>query len=126
MYKKLDPTFKAEWIAALRSGEFPQGRKYLNRNNEYCCLGVRCELDVKAGRLDKGFYDGTTSDGIIRYGYGSTGTPGPTILKRWGLSEEAMNSLITMNDGQRDTQTDEFTQEPKTFSEIADWIEENL
>lgn len=33
-----------KWIAALRSGEFRQGRGQLRRDNSYCCLGVACEL----------------------------------------------------------------------------------
>lgn len=122
MYKKLDPTFKAEWIAALRSDEFPQGRKYLNRNNEYCCLGVRCELDVKAGLLEVK----NVVNGIVWYDGSMAGTPSATTMRRWGLSDDAMNSLIIMNDGHEDNVTGEYLQEPKSFSEIADWIDENL
>lgn len=33
----------AQWIAALRSGRFEQGRGALH-NGGYCCLGVACEL----------------------------------------------------------------------------------
>lgn len=32
------------WVAALRSGEFKQGREVLRRGDEFCCLGVACEL----------------------------------------------------------------------------------
>lgn len=36
---------KAKWVAALRSGEYKQGKGRLkNINNEYCCLGVLCAL----------------------------------------------------------------------------------
>jgi hypothetical protein len=30
------------WIAALRSGEYPQGRSYLRVLDGFCCLGVAC------------------------------------------------------------------------------------
>jgi hypothetical protein len=36
------------WIAALRSGEYPQGRSVLRRDgpwqDKFCCLGVLCEI----------------------------------------------------------------------------------
>ena len=32
------------WISALKSGEFPKGRKFLNHGDQYCCLGVACAL----------------------------------------------------------------------------------
>jgi hypothetical protein len=32
------------WVAALRSGEFKQGKNVLRSNEDYCCLGVACEL----------------------------------------------------------------------------------
>jgi len=42
---KLDPEFKAKWIAALRSGEYPPGQgclfmKMPGKQEGYCCLGV--------------------------------------------------------------------------------------
>jgi hypothetical protein len=41
---------KELWVAALRSGEYKQGVSYLKRQDGcYCCLGVLCELAVKAG-----------------------------------------------------------------------------
>ncbi len=33
-----------QWTAALRSGEYQQGKHYLHTDNTYCCLGVLCEL----------------------------------------------------------------------------------
>jgi hypothetical protein len=41
---------KAQWVAALRSGEFEQGKTALKTNEgSYCCLGVLCELAVREG-----------------------------------------------------------------------------
>lgn len=38
---KIDPEFKAEWVAALRSGKYTQGQRGLvDTENNYCCLGV--------------------------------------------------------------------------------------
>lgn len=33
-----------QWVAALRSGEFKQGAGRLRKAENYCCLGVACEL----------------------------------------------------------------------------------
>lgn len=42
---------RREWIAALRSGEYVQGRGYLHRytpfGEEYTCLGVACDLFLR-------------------------------------------------------------------------------
>ena len=44
MSLKLDPDFKARWVAALRSGEYTQGhsRLYDSTDHTLCCLGVGC------------------------------------------------------------------------------------
>ena len=36
------------WVRALRSGEYKQGIGVLRRNDTYCCLGVACDLYMKA------------------------------------------------------------------------------
>lgn len=33
-----------EWLQALESGKYKQGRKWLNKNQSFCCLGVACEV----------------------------------------------------------------------------------
>lgn len=49
---KLD--IKTQWVAALRSGEYPQGRAVLKSSDgKYCCLGVLCDLAVKAGVIEE-------------------------------------------------------------------------
>jgi hypothetical protein len=49
----VNPEIKAQWVAALRSGEYDQGSGVLLRVIEgekfHCCLGVLCDLAVKAG-----------------------------------------------------------------------------
>jgi hypothetical protein len=70
---KLKKITRAEWVDALRSGEYKQGGGFLYdaENKTYCCLGVACALagvelenfppetlrtitfdDVGAGQLD--------------------------------------------------------------------------
>ena len=34
-----------EWLAALRNGKYKQGIHFLrNKHNEFCCLGVLCDI----------------------------------------------------------------------------------
>jgi hypothetical protein len=54
---KLDPEVKAKWVAALRSGDYRQGRGALATRLpdgvEYCCLGVLMEIAAEAGVTDR-------------------------------------------------------------------------
>jgi hypothetical protein len=45
----MNPTVKAKWIAALRSGEYKQARQRLRlpETNAMCCLGVLCDIHRK-------------------------------------------------------------------------------
>lgn len=55
-----------KWVAALRSGEFRQGRNrlfnagdYLAEEPEsYCCLGVVCEIMEREGTVEPDPHDG--------------------------------------------------------------------
>lgn len=38
-----------KWVAALESGEYQQTAGVLRDANGFCCLGVACDLAVKAG-----------------------------------------------------------------------------
>lgn len=54
MSDKMNAEIKAQWVAALRSGDYTQGRDRLvtinpDGSKEYCCLGVLCDLAVKSG-----------------------------------------------------------------------------
>lgn len=37
------------WVKALRSGDYKQGRGRLRDGKFFCCLGVACDLAIKAG-----------------------------------------------------------------------------
>jgi hypothetical protein len=46
----MNETIKRQWIDALRSGEYKQGKKKLrSTENQFCCLGVLCDLAAKQG-----------------------------------------------------------------------------
>ncbi len=59
----MNPEVKAKWLAALRSGDYQQGRSALAQNGQYCCLGVLCELAVQEDVISK-----YTTDEATYYG----------------------------------------------------------
>lgn len=38
-----------QWVQALRSGDYEQGRDALRLGGQHCCLGVLCDLHRKEG-----------------------------------------------------------------------------
>jgi hypothetical protein len=115
IYNPMDKAVKKQWIAALRSGEYQQGKGWLRtvnpqgKGNVFCCLGVLADLHEIPFTAD-GEYDFGESgkrSGLLPVGY-------------CGLSD-AMDILSDMNDGMGRNANN-----PKDFIEIADWIEENL
>ena len=40
----MNQEIKKQWITALRSGKFEQGRGHLHSNGKYCCLGVLSKI----------------------------------------------------------------------------------
>ncbi len=48
----MDAVLRAEWLKALRSGEYEQGRFMLRTStNQFCCLGVLCDVANKIGKV---------------------------------------------------------------------------
>ncbi|WP_420431472.1 hypothetical protein [Candidatus Poriferisocius sp.] len=68
------------WVEALRSGDYQQGIRFLrNTNDNYCCLGVLCDLvDPKGWGPPREEWVGHT---------GSASTPSPEV---GGVLEEAI------------------------------------
>lgn len=100
MYEKIDPEFKAKWIAALRSGKYIQGQKYLQADGKFCCLGVACDV------IDSNGWKNTA---------GWTAVIPSETAARLNLEINVQKQLWKLND-----------HEGRSFLEIADWIEENL
>jgi len=120
----MDPETKVKWTAALRSGDFEQGRQLLrNQANEYCCLGVLAEINgvesVYVPYNPKGCVDPVPGiRGRYRYlfGNGINGASVSTVPDGYcGLTENEIGALVALNDEKR-----------ASFEDIADWIEGNL
>lgn len=44
----MNPEIKKQWVDALKSGEYKQGKgMLLSPSDKYCCLGVLCDLHSK-------------------------------------------------------------------------------
>lgn len=109
----MDPEVKKEWIAALRKGDKPQGRSWLERDGQFCCLGILCGIAVERGDFGR-IQDG----GRIEYmkGYSSNAKVLPVDIYGVGASGTFMigdqyYSLAYLND------------QGFTFDQIADIIE---
>lgn len=44
----MNKRIKKSWIKALRSGKYEQGEGALRKGDQFCCLGVLCDLHAKA------------------------------------------------------------------------------
>ena len=65
-----------KWVAALRSGEYRQGRGWLHlhtpEDDSYCCLGVACDLYSK--ETGNGGWRERTEHGAVMFDDGSAGS----------------------------------------------------
>ena len=113
---------KLEWTKRLRSGDYEQGKGLLrNKRDQYCCLGILCEMAVEAGVIKK-----VLDDGNWAYYYGderdlSVATL-PTSVMEWAGPESTAgvfgggteDSLVYHNDS------------GKPFEYIANVIDEKF
>lgn len=112
----MNKDIKEQWVEALRSGEYEQGRGTLCQDNKFCCLGVL--FDIAGGEVEGEWIP----HDILSNAWRATSPSNSTL---YGLptdfldfcevaSSEAFN-LICMNDNNE-----------QSFEQIAEWIEENL
>lgn len=98
----MNPEIKAKWVEALRSGKYQQGRMALKNGDNFCCLGVLCDLYDSSGWTPGGRFQ-------------DRGWEPPQSVRLWADFAESFKGLIKMND-----------EEELSFPEIADYIEANL
>lgn len=93
---------KQAWVKSLRSGVYKQGYGCLRKNDQFCCLGVLCEV-LSVPKHEQG-------DGSFTYNGAYAALPDYKIL-----DGKLQQKLIDMNDH------GDFS-----FNEIADYIEKNI
>lgn len=124
-----------DWLLALRSGKYKQGGGFLkSMNNEFCCLGVACELaGLRSEQSNTGAYDFGDEHSPISYrsymppvfanAFGLNGTLGEFSKKvRFPGLDYPFESLAAMNDN-RLLPDGRGDARPFSFNEIADYIE---
>lgn len=108
-----------KWTKALRSGKYKQGKRQLQSENGFCCLGVACDIFIKEKVKIK------DADGLLSGTY-PVNQRAPKWLKAINSDfenkqfkaaplETAAYSLSSLNDG--------FGHNQLTFDEIADCLE---
>jgi hypothetical protein len=78
----IEPAFKKEWVAALRSGKYPQGTGALrSKDDHYCCLGVAAALrpDLAEPKLFASENAYAYFDPSDAKGCGDSGFPPPSL-----------------------------------------------
>lgn len=122
---------KDEWLAALRSGEYAQANGRLHVDDGYCCLGVLCEVAVKAGVIEPAEMKSTLKEEAVgAYGKdGGTMVPPLEVIEWAELDSENPNTDVRTND---DDFSRPFTvaelndEQGYSFAQIADVIERCL
>lgn len=108
------------WCKALRSGEYKQDQHVLHNKtrNTFCCLGVLCELAVKAG-VEVDVIDIHQMDTVVNYDGDCAFLP--ESVQKWagmestnGWIKGSTRSLSSLNDS------------GLSFNEIADHIEAHV
>jgi len=112
----MNSEIKAKWLEALRSGKYKQGKVHLrDRNSNYCCLGVLCDLISPEDWVENPAH---SSAFAIPETKGSrwlrTCFPPNRVLNVAAVTITQGDMLACMNDG------------GSSFEEIAKYIEEYL
>jgi len=109
----MDQNIKEQWVEALRSGKYEQGRCWLRHKDKFCCLGVLCDLHAQATNCDWEEYNN-----IGNYLDSDEVLPGK-VVKWAGLDSEDpfinKERVSSYNDDRR-----------LDFDQMSDLIESNL
>ena len=101
------------WVAALRSKTYTQGKERLRIRDEYCCLGVLCDLAVKAGVIGPPI---NTDHEIEVFVYGADRCTLPWQVQEWAALTSP-NGAYGMRQGLA-----QDNDNGKTFEDIANTI----
>ncbi len=100
----MNKELKDRWIAALRSGTYKQGHRCLrNTNNEYCCLGVLCDI------VDNTKWKKKTGPYYVKYEVNNV-----SFAPAHMLDDNMQRKLSTLND------------DAVPFCTIANYIEKHI
>lgn len=109
---------KQAWIAALRSGEYEQGKKQLRKGDHFCCLGVLCNLHAQAH--PKIAAQQRTTDAYM----GISGVLPVAVVKWAGLNTR--DPIVKASTTESKTWLSLINDNGVSFDYIADLIEKQL
>lgn len=124
MTEEMNPEVKELWLEALTSGEYTQGTGYLQKDGSFCCLGVLCDLAVKAGVAwsEEKVWNGVSATTYWDYNGDNSTTTLPDGVAEWArisasgqFSPEFGDTLWELNDNRK-----------LTFEQIAAVIDEKF
>jgi hypothetical protein len=119
----MDPNIKQQWVAALRSGEYKQGMGALNLGGKMCCLGVLCDLAVKAGAEVSVM---TEPDEVGYTTYDSRGAGLPYSVQHWagvGSADPGVVSAVDDDGDEYEYSLADLNDDGVSFDQIADLID---
>lgn len=128
----MNQAVKAEWVAALRSGEYTKGTSRLhavvNGADQFCVMGVLCDIARKQG-ITVITHSVDLGDGIIAKAYGNYFTQLPPAVMNWAELELPTPLIDSIDDdGIRHVislaQLNDALM--MSFSELAELIETHL
>lgn len=126
----MNQAIKTSWMDALRSGNYTQGTGTLRSiSNNFCCLGVLCDLYIKETGLAAWIDD--DPEPTHRYIFRPNDPTCPTEsgylsaeVRTWaGISDQ--NPMVRLENGSYSRLTALNDTECRTFPEIADIIQTN-
>ena len=114
----MNAEIKKQWVTALRSDKYEQGRGFLRKIDCFCAQGVLCDLYAQANNIDWKMKFGTSG----RYSIVGMWDLIPNEVEKWAGLQEITNRMAKLQD--KVVQMNDF--HGYSFYEIADYIEQNL
>lgn len=127
---RMDPVVRDLWVAALRSGRFPQGTGALTRFDgpeetpRHCCLGVLCELALAASVPLRTRTRRWQDDEPYERIYDDQDNYPPPAVRDWAGLADRDPVVVYRGDPVRLSDLNDCVQLP--FRDVADLIEEQL
>lgn len=128
---RMDPNVKADWLTALRSGDYKQTQGCLRDDTGYCCLGVLTDLWVKGSSVEWHPKPFGTAFSIATPGWGAESSVTPRGVMSWSdLTNSTGSTLLGTHTHRDGVSQEEFyvtlsdlNDNGFTFEQIADVIE---
>lgn len=120
------------WAEELRSGKYAQGRARLRKKpprgpEQFCCLGVLCEIAVADGVIEPGSPSGPRADGSLCWMYGKSPEMAylPREVVKWAKMDSdqgLVGAQAALLPGEQPTLADMNDLAGADFEKIADFI----